>query len=147
MFTKNDEKRRWVNGTLGRVVGLEKDLIRVEVLENNHQEICEVERVIWESYKYEYDHGTGLLIPETTGYYIQFPLMLAWAVTIHKSQGKTLDHVCLDLGSGAFDYGQVYVALSRCRSLNDIYLVKPIRETDIKCDPVIRRFYEALNSQ
>jgi ATP-dependent exoDNAse (exonuclease V) alpha subunit len=70
--------------------------------------------------------------------------MLAWAVTIHKSQGKTLDRVHLDLGTGAFDYGQVYVALSRCRSFDDIFLARPVREREVKCDPVIKRFYLAL---
>ena len=70
--------------------------------------------------------------------------MLAWAVTIHKGQGKTLEKVCVDLGNGAFDFGQVYVALSRCRSLEDIHLAKPIKEQDVKCDPVVKRFYNAF---
>ena len=85
------------------------------------------------------------IVPTNIGSYFQYPLMLARAVTIHKSQGKTLEKVRVDLGSGAFDYGQVYVALSRCRSLEDIHLVRPVRHNDIKCDPVIKRFYEALN--
>lgn len=70
--------------------------------------------------------------------------MLAWAVTIHKSQGKTLDNVLVDLGSGAFASGQVYVALSRCRSIEGIRLARLIRKTDVKCDPMIKRFYLAL---
>ena len=70
--------------------------------------------------------------------------MLAWAVTIHKSQGKTLDSVLIDLGSGAFDFGQAYVALSRCRSIEGIQLARPIRKSDMKCDPIVKRFYLAL---
>lgn len=70
--------------------------------------------------------------------------MLAWAVTIHKAQGKTLDNVLLDLGTGAFDFGQVYVALSRCSSLEDITLKRPIRLSDIKTDPMVKKFYTML---
>ena len=73
--------------------------------------------------------------------------MLAWAVTIHKSQGKTLDNVLIDLGHGAFVSGQVYVALSRCRSIEVIKLARPLRPSDIRCDPTIRRFYLALAEQ
>lgn len=144
MFTKNDEKKRWVNGTLGRVVDFENDTIRVGTGVDHMRQICEVGQVKWESYRYEYNSNQDKIVPVSTGIYRQYPLMLAWAVTIHKSQGKTLEKVRLDLGNGAFDYGQVYVALSRCRSLDDIYLVKPIKFNDVKCDPVIKRFYEAL---
>ncbi len=70
--------------------------------------------------------------------------MLAWAVTIHKSQGKTLDRVLVDFGSGAFAGGQAYVALSRVRSLDGIRLARPLRAADVRCDPMIRRFYDAL---
>lgn len=146
MFTKNDEKKRWVNGTLGRVVEFDVDAIRVETGEGRFKETFDVKPVKWESFKYEYDHGQDRIKPVSAGVYRQYPLMLAWAVTIHKSQGKTLEKVRVDLGEGAFDYGQVYVALSRCRSLEDIHLAKPIRNTDIKCDPAIKRFYSALGA-
>ena len=72
--------------------------------------------------------------------------MLAWAVTIHKSQGKTLDNVLLDFGHGAFASGQAYVALSRCRSMEGIRVRCPIQTTDIKCDPIIKRFHKALDT-
>jgi ATP-dependent exoDNAse (exonuclease V) alpha subunit len=144
MFTKNDEKKRWVNGTLGQVVELGKDVIRVKVVDGLQNETYDVQQVKWESYKYEFDDDKDRIVPVSKGSYRQYPLMLAWAVTIHKSQGKTLNKVRLNLGNGAFDYGQVYVALSRCRSIEDIYLDQPIRWSDIKCDPVIKRFYEAL---
>jgi ATP-dependent exoDNAse (exonuclease V) alpha subunit len=95
--------------------------------------------------KYEYDKDADKIIPVVAGKYVQFPLMLAWAVTIHKSQGKTLEKVRVDLGNGAFASGQVYVALSRCRSLADITLTRPIKVSEVKCDPVILRFNKALN--
>jgi ATP-dependent exoDNAse (exonuclease V) alpha subunit len=145
MFTKNDDKKRWVNGTLGRVVELADDAIRVEIGEGAAPEICDVKPVDWETFKYEYDETEKRVQSVSVGSYRQFPLMLAWAVTIHKSQGKTLARVRVDLGQGAFDYGQVYVALSRCRSLADIHLVRPVRWADIKCDPEIKRFYETLS--
>ncbi len=144
MFTKNDEKKRWVNGTLGRVVEFAIDSIRIETGEGRLKETYDVKPVKWESFKYEYDDEQDRIKPVSTGVYRQYPLMLAWAVTIHKSQGKTLEKVRVDLGEGAFDYGQVYVALSRCRSLEDIHLARPIRNVDIKCDPAIKRFYSAL---
>lgn len=81
------------------------------------------------------------------GGYQQIPLMLAWAVTIHKSQGKSLDKVNIDLAGGAFASGQVYVALSRCRTLAGIRLKRPIKISDVRCEPEIKRFYEALMDQ
>ena len=98
----------------------------------------------WESYKYELDATTGKISPVVIGSYQQIPLMLAWAVTIHKSQGKTMDQVNVDLSAGAFASGQVYVALSRCRTLGGIRLKRPIKANDVRCEPSIKRFYEAL---
>lgn len=144
MFTKNDEQKRWVNGTIGRVAVLEEDVIQVELVSDHPGTVHDVRRVKWESFKYEYDHVKDKINPVTVGKYIQFPLMLAWAVTIHKSQGKTLERVNVDLGGGAFAPGQVYVALSRCRSLRDISLARPLGRTEVKCDQRIKRFYEAL---
>lgn len=146
MFTKNDEKKRWVNGTLGKVVDL-KNCIRVQIQDKYNSAIYDVSVVKWEAFRYEYNEHEDRIIPVQTGLYRQYPLMLAWAVTIHKSQGRTLEKVRVDLGDGAFDYGQVYVALSRCRSLEDIHLVRPLRVNDIKCDPVIKRFYQALSAR
>jgi len=144
MFTKNDSARRWVNGTLGKVIGFENESIRVEVEGKYQNKAYDVQKVMWESYEYKYDERKQKIVAVKVGSYTQYPLMLAWAVTIHKSQGKTLEKVRVDLGSGAFDFGQVYVALSRCRSLKDIHLVKPIKAQDVKCDPIIKRFYKAL---
>lgn len=146
MFTKNDETRRWVNGSLGRVVELLDKSIKVEMVGTTEGIVHEVLPVEWESYKYEYCKVSGKVVPEKAGQYVQFPLMLAWAVTIHKSQGKTLEKVRVDLGTGAFAPGQVYVALSRCRSVEDIRLARPININEIKCDPVILRFSEMLSA-
>ena len=144
MFTKNDEQKRWVNGTLGRITALKKASIQIELITDHPGAIYDVQRVEWESYKYEYDYLEDKIKPVVTGRYIQYPLMLAWAITIHKSQGKTLEKVRIDLGKGAFAAGQVYVALSRCRSLANISLVRPIQTSEIKCDQRIKRFYFAL---
>jgi hypothetical protein len=141
MFTKNDEQHRWVNGTLGIVRVIGQTTIRVELISDSCGTVCEVLPVTWETYKYSYDAGKDQIVARKEGVYTQFPLMLAWAVTIHKSQGKTLENVLVDLGTGAFDFGQVYVALSRCRSIEGVRLKRPLRTTDVKCDPRIKRLY------
>jgi ATP-dependent DNA helicase PIF1 len=144
MFTKNDEHKRWVNGSLGTVTEIGLGTIKVELLKDSRGNAYDVLPVTWEKYKYAYDQEEDSIVGRVDGSYTQYPLMLAWAVTIHKSQGKTLDNVLIDLGEGAFDFGQVYVALSRCRSIEGIQLVRPLRTSDVKCDPVIKRFYLAI---
>lgn len=144
MFTKNDELKRWVNGSLGIVQEINDNLISVKII-SEQQTIVNVDRVSWETYRYVYDDYEDKIVAKTIGKYIQYPLTLAWAITIHKSQGKTLDKVLIDLGNGAFEPGQLYVALSRCRSIEDIRLVRPIRITDVKRDTIIKRFFYNLN--
>ena len=144
MFTKNDEQKRWVNGTIGCVVGFSEESIQIELISDQPGTIYDVHRASWESFKYEYDYAEDKIKSVVIGKYTQFPLMLAWAVTIHKSQGKTLEKVRIDLGNGAFAPGQVYVALSRCKSLQGITLARPIDQNEIKCDQRVKRFYEAL---
>lgn len=144
MFTKNDDARRWVNGSVGVVRAIDPPSVRVELVSETPGELVEVERAEWESYRYEYNAALDQVRPVVTGRYVQVPLMLAWAITIHKSQGKTLDAVRVDLGSGAFAPGQVYVALSRCRSLEHLELARPIRPADVRCDARILRFFSAL---
>ena len=101
-------------------------------------------KVTWENYKYEYDDLEDKIVSKVIGKYTQYPLMLAWAVTIHKSQGKTLNKVFLNIGHGAFAPGQIYVALSRVRSLEGIKLAKAIRESDVICDSRIKSFYQFI---
>ena len=143
MFTKNDDQRRWVNGTMGIVREVDMGIL-VELTSQSSGLVYEVSPVTWETYKYSYDSGKDQIVANTVGTYTQYPLMLAWAVTIHKSQGKTMDSVLVDLGTGAFASGQAYVALSRCRSLEGMRLARAIRSTDIICDPIVKRFYLAL---
>ncbi|MBN1365920.1 MAG: AAA family ATPase [Syntrophaceae bacterium] len=145
MFTKNDAQKRWVNGTIGIVRNIEQRTIMVELVSGSRGMVYDVHPETWENYKYTYDSENDEIVAVKVGQYTQYPLMHAWAVTIHKSQGKTLDNVLIDLGWGTFTFGQVYVALSRCRSIEGFRLARPIRETDVKCDPMIKRFYIELS--
>ncbi|HMN89185.1 MAG TPA: AAA family ATPase [Saprospiraceae bacterium] len=143
MFVKNDPKRQFVNGTIGKVVKLEADAITIMVEENDQRRYVEVEPLDWEILRYRQSITTPDAIEtEVIGTFRQYPLRLAWAITIHKSQGKTFDKVIIDLDSGAFEYGQTYVALSRCRTLEGIVLKQPIRPKDILTDERIIEFYE-----
>ena len=144
MFTRNDmPRRRWVNGTIGTVSALAEDHVAVDVktpLGRTRTHLIEPER--WVNMAYGVDEK-GNITQTEVGSFTQYPLMLSWAVTIHKSQGKTLDKVVLDLGKGAFSPGQLYVALSRCRDIEKLVLRQPIRPRDVKCDPRIMAFVRA----
>jgi hypothetical protein len=147
MFTKNDTIGRWVNGSLGRVVAIHENSIAVELVTDHPGETHMVSRESWEHYQYQFDEDEERVKPVVTGTFTQFPIMLAWAITVHKAQGKTLEKVRVDLGRGAFVAGQTYVALSRCRSLDDIALTRPIRTEEVKADPRIKRFFSALRDR
>jgi ATP-dependent exoDNAse (exonuclease V) alpha subunit len=142
MFLKNDPARQFVNGTIGKVVRLGQDRIAVEVEEHGARRLIEAERMEWEILRYKPSlEDPQKIETETIGTFVQFPLRLAWAITIHKSPGKTFDRVVVDLGRGAFEHGQAYVALSRCRSLEGIVLRQPLRPSDIKTDERIVAYY------
>ncbi len=143
MFVKNDPlgERQYVNGTIGKVVALDFETIIVEVEEaDGKKRRIEVPLLEWEILRYK-SGPTGAIEAESIGSFRQYPLRLAWAITIHKSQGKTFDRVLLDLGGGAFEHGQLYVALSRCRTLEGIVLRQLIRPQDVITDERVVDFY------
>lgn len=143
MFLRNDPDKKYVNGTIGKVVKMEEDSITVLVEEENKSEEVKVERHEWEILRYKLDEQKPNEIgTESLGSFKQFPLRLAWSVTIHKAQGKTFDKVIIDLGRGAFEHGQTYVALSRCRTLDGVILRQALRPRDVITDERIVTFYE-----
>lgn len=142
MLTNNDKEGRWINGTVGRIVDiLEQDGEEIVQVQLENGEEVNVTRHTWEMFNFTYDLDKQSVESEIVGTYTQFPLMLAWSITIHKSQGKTFEKVVIDLGRGAFAHGQTYVALSRCVSLEGIILKKPIYQNSILMDPAITTFF------
>ena len=145
MMLNNESKNRWVNGTIGVVeeisksLSSEKSLIYVR-LQNGKTEI--VEQYKWELFKYKWNQELNIIQTESAGSFSQYPMKLAWAVTIHKSQGKTFNNILIDLGYGAFAPGQLYVALSRCKDFNGISLTKPIKKNDVIIDDKINELFK-----
>lgn len=142
MLLTNDPFGRWVNGSIGRVHGIlqapgEDDVVEVELHDGR---FVEIGPHVWEIFRFAYDGEARRIVSEPVGAFTQYPLKLAWAITIHKSQGKTFEKVIIDIGRGTFAHGQVYVALSRCTSFPGIVLKKPIRRPHIRLDWRVVRF-------
>jgi ATP-dependent exoDNAse (exonuclease V) alpha subunit len=143
ILLRNDPDRRWVNGSIARISRLTDKRVWIEIAGREH----EVEPATWESRRYAYDDASQKVVENVAGSFKQFPLRLAWALTIHKSQGLTLDKVYIDLGRGTFAHGQAYVALSRVRTLDGLALARPLRPSDVLFDPGAtgyRRLFSAL---
>ena len=133
MLLNNDPQGRWINGSIGRIIGVdEKDFIVKVELSDGEQ--VDVEPFTWEMYKFFYNEDEKKVESEAVGAFTQFPLKLAWAVTIHKSQGKTFPRVVIDIGRGTFSHGQIYVAISRCTNFEGLILKKPITKKHILLD-------------
>ncbi|WP_426672127.1 AAA family ATPase [Mucilaginibacter sp. McL0603] len=139
MFIKNDLAKKWVNGTIAKIDFISDDFIEIRLQDNT---VHLLEKNTWENRSYKYDKAKGRIISELKGTFTQYPIKLAWAVTIHKSQGLTFDNVIIDTGTGAFVNGQMYTALSRCRTLNGITLKRLMRKEDIISDERIISFHE-----
>lgn len=139
MFIRNDPNGRWVNGTIARVTDLTDDTISV-LLEDGQTH--EIEPHTWENKKYTWDLAKRKINQEILGTFTQFPIRLAWAITIHKSQGLTFEKAVINLGRGAFAHGQFYVALSRCRSFKGLALKQRAHLKDVIVDPVVGQAFE-----
>lgn len=142
MMLNNDSAKRWVNGSIGKITRIDEridegDAIGVELQDGSDAEVVPY---TWELFRFSYDNVARRLLSTKVGSFTQYPMMLAWAVTIHKSQGKTFDHVIIDIGDGTFAHGQLYVALSRCTTLEGIVLKRRIAKRHMIMDRRVARF-------
>lgn len=144
MFTRNDIDKKWVNGSLAVVHKLDNDEIQVIMKDGN---INTVSKCTWDSVKYEYDTKNKKINKEVLGTFTQYPLRLAWAITIHKSQGMTFDKLHFNLNNGLFASGQLYVALSRVKSLNGLYLTKGVKPQYANTSGEILKYAVDFNNQ
>jgi ATP-dependent exoDNAse (exonuclease V) alpha subunit len=144
MFVRNDPDKRWVNGTVGIVKSLHPQRVVVALNDGAQHD---VERVEWQDVRYALDAKTKSVVEELAGTYKQYPLIPAWAVTIHKAQGLTLERVAVDFHRGAFAEGQVYVALSRCQTIEGLSLKRAVRESEVRTSPAAREFYQRISAR
>ena len=133
-----NEKGKWVNGSIGKIVFIDEDNIKVKINKKTYN----VDKKKWEKKKYYLDDENKIK-EKVIGTFYQYPIKIAWAITIHKSQGQNFKKVIIDLDTGAFATGQLYVALSRCTTFKGIYLRSPLIRDDVKCD---YRINEYLNN-
>ena len=146
IFIKNDFDRRWVNGTIGIISGFDPFEETLYVITDDGKE-CDVKRESWRNIRYKYNEEKKQIEEEELGTFTQYPIRLAWAITIHKSQGLTFSRAVIDFTGGVFAGGQAYVALSRCTSLEGIQLKKPVNRADVFVRPEIIGFAERFNNR
>ena len=145
VMLKNDQNKRWVNGTIAQVVAINAENQTIDVILAETGETHTVEPVCWANVRFVYDEEKRTVVEEEIGWFTQFPMKLAWALTIHKCQGLTFSNVRIDLGEGAFSGGQTYVALSRCQSMEGLELITPIRPRDVFVSKLLTRFAQSFN--
>ena len=146
LFIKNDKERRWVNGTLGTIIGFGDEEDGIIYVRTEDGRDFDVEREIWSNVRYTFNEKEQKIEEEEIGSYQQFPLRLAWAITVHKSQGLTFNNVKIDFTGGVFAGGQTYVALSRCTSLQGISLQEPVRRENIFVRTEVTNFARNYNN-